>query len=261
MGKNVARDTDGFVLRNGTPSRAGLIVRIAESVVSSLCKHVADLLVKCGGFADLLLFLGRKRGRVELVTERAGKSNGKARIKRCDVSGLVVGRSRNVRAHRRHRINEARAVLYPQALDRIGVIARPYLRHIVKHTRIESSAAARAGLEQNVGEFRIQALEHRIKAQIVTEINLALIIRAEQRASRLAHIAVEVPLNVGNAALTENLSDRFVDIIANVLTGKVENKLISSLGARPDFPEQNLPSFLLQKKNNGSPYNTSFLWK
>ena len=105
-----------------------------------------------------------------------------------------------MRRHRREGIDQRRAVLDFQPLDGVAVVARPSLRHIVEHARVEATAAARAGFEEHVGEGGDQPLEQRVQPQIVAVRNLALPLRVQQRAADLGHVAVEVPFHIGDHA-------------------------------------------------------------
>ena len=205
VSKYVTRNTNALILRNGTPSRAIFDVGVSQAVISALRKNFAVFLIKLGSLANLLLFLGRERGRIELVAEGARHSDGKAAVEGGNMFGLVIRRSRNVGAYSRHRIYKRGAVLNTESFYRVGVIAGPNLRHIIKHTRVEASAAARAGLEQDVGEFLVKAFHYGIKTEIITEIDLALTVGRKKRASRFAHITVEIPLYVRDTAFTQNL--------------------------------------------------------
>jgi hypothetical protein len=99
VSKDVTRDTYALVLGNGTPSRAIFDVGVSQTVISALRKNFAVFLIKLSSLANLLLFLGRERSRIELVTEGARHSDGEATIEGGNVFSLVVRRSRNVSAY------------------------------------------------------------------------------------------------------------------------------------------------------------------
>ncbi len=63
----------------------------------------------------------------------------------------MVGAVGNVCAHSRTGVAYGSAVLYLQALNGIGIVGTPYLRRIIKHSRVKSCTAARAVLQQYMG--------------------------------------------------------------------------------------------------------------
>ena len=98
--------------------------------------------------------------------------------------------------HRREGINERCAVLYGQTFNCVAVVACPGLRHIVEHTAVKASAAARAGFEQNVGEIGHQTFKQAVKPEVITVGDLLLSVGGQVAATDLAHITVEVPFHI-----------------------------------------------------------------
>ena len=80
----------------------------------------------------------REGGRIQLVAEDAEERDGGPRVERRDPADLVVRDGRDVGAHRAQRIDQRRAPLDPQALDRVGVVARPALRREGEDPGIEA---------------------------------------------------------------------------------------------------------------------------
>ena len=93
-------------------------------------------------------------GRVELVAEDPEERDRGARVDRRDPAGLVVRDRGDVGGHRAQRVGQRRPPLDRQALDRVGVVARPGLRREGEHPGVEPAAATGARLEQHVREGR-----------------------------------------------------------------------------------------------------------
>ena len=117
----------------------------------------------------------------------------------------MVRHDGNVRAHRERRENIARPRLDGLAADGIRIVARPRLRHVVKHRGVETPAASGAALEKNVGKRLCDALEHRVKAEHIAMLRLPLAFRRASGGKGLGEMSVEVPFHIVDDARLENL--------------------------------------------------------
>ena len=79
-----------------------------------------------------------------------------------------------MRALAAHGVGQARPVLNLDPADRVGVVTGPGLWRHGKHPRIESSSAATAALEQDVGKRGGDALEDVVDAKHLPVVDLAL---------------------------------------------------------------------------------------
>ena len=101
-------------------------------------------------------------------------------------------------AHGAGRVAEGSAVLDLEPVDGVGVVAAPDLGAVVEHTRVEPAAAAGAPLEQHLGEVRRQAAQQVVQAQHIAVGRLALALGGQHAAVHVGHVAVHVPLDVGD---------------------------------------------------------------
>ena len=116
----------------------------------------------------------RQRGGIQLVAEHAEQRDRAARSERRHPADLMIRHAGDMRAHRARWIDQRRSPLDAEPLDRVRVVAGPCLRRVGEQARIEATAAAGAGLEQDLGERRREALVHRVDAEHVAVEQLAL---------------------------------------------------------------------------------------
>ena len=102
--------------------------------------------------------------------------------------------------HTRRRIGEARSILDLQALNRIGVVACPDLRHIIENTKIEASTAAGAALEENVRKILGQAAHQLVNAQHLAVRVFQLSVGRKRLGAVVGNIAVAIPFDIGDVA-------------------------------------------------------------
>ena len=87
---------------------------------------------------------------VKLISECSEICHIRPCIQRCDPVDLMVWYRGYMCTHTAHRVTVGRAILDLDPLHRVGIVACPALRRIIKHSRIETSATARAGLKQDM---------------------------------------------------------------------------------------------------------------
>ena len=81
---------------------------------------------------------------------------------------------------------------------RVGVVARPYLRHIVKDSEIKSAAASRAAFKQNAGIIFGEPLHKTVNTENITVGMFSLRFGRQGRRAVVRNISVHVPFNIGN---------------------------------------------------------------
>ena len=129
-------------------------------------------------------------------------------------------------AHGRGGVAHRSAELNAEPLERVGVVARPDLRRIIEHTRVEASAAARAILKQHIGERLGQAIHDLICAEHEAVSDLLLPLGGQRRRADLAEITVEIPLEVIDLVGREHLIHLVEDIVADILAAEVKDVLM-----------------------------------
>ena len=134
------------------------------------------LLVDIDLVTDLLSLLIGDFREAELVAEASGHGHQRPRLKRRHSPVLLVRNDRDVGADRGDRVEERRAVLNAQTVDRVGVITAPDLRCIVQHTGIETSAAAAAALDHDIRVVPVQPLKKIIQTEHVIIEHAALVL-------------------------------------------------------------------------------------
>ena len=177
--------------------------------------------------------LGAQRRRVELIPEDTKERDGSASRDRRQPAGLVVRDGRHVGTHRALGIEHRGAPLDLEALDRVRVVACPGLRGVGQHSRVEPPAAARARLEQDVGEGGREARVQVIDAEDVAVEELALAVGRQRPTRRLGDVPVHVPLDVGDRPAAENLREHVEQVVDDLRPGQVEHVLAAMLGSRP----------------------------
>ena len=146
---------------------------------------------------------------------------------------LVVGDGRDVGAHGADRERQRGAPLDAQPLDGVRVVARPGLRREGEHARVEATAAAGAGLEQDVREAVRQPPVELVQAQHVAVVELALALGRQAQAVRLGDRPVEVPLDVADGRGREHGLQSVVQVVDDLGAAHVQHELLAGLGARP----------------------------
>ena len=121
-----------------------------------------------------------------------------------------------------------------QALDRVGVVARPGLRRPRQQPGVEPRAAARARLEQDVREALDQAPVQVVHAEDVAVEELALPVGRDRGGPRLGDEPVHVPLDVVDRRAREHRDQCVGDVIDDLGPAEVEHELLAAL--RPFAP-------------------------
>ena len=141
---------------------------------------------------------------------------------------LMVRDGRHVRAHRRNRVNEARAVLDLQPLDGIGVVACPALRHVVEYARIEASPTAGAAFEEDFRVSLHQFLHHGVKPENIAVGGFALAVLRQSAAVDFCQVTVHVPFDVIDRHLIQNSAHLVEDRIPDFFAAEIENQLVTA---------------------------------
>ena len=98
-----------------------------------------------------------------------------------------------MRPHRGNRIEKRSSVLDSCAVDRIGIVAAPDLRRIIKHSCIKSATSAAASFQQQIRVTVRQTFEE--------IINTKYIIIGKISSIDICHAAVHIPLDIINFSL------------------------------------------------------------
>ena len=124
------------------------------------------------------------------------------------------------------RISKGRSILNAQPVDCVRIVTAPDLGRIIEHSRIETSAAARASLDQHIGIALHQSLQKIIEAQDIIIQNLPLIRGGPREDIRDA--SVEIPFQVIHISFIQDTADTIINFINDLLPGEIQHQLISS---------------------------------
>ena len=130
-------------------------------------------------------------------------------------------------AHGRGGVAHRSAELNAEPLERVGVVARPDLRRIIEHTRVEASAAARAALEQQMRKSGEQPLEQLVNTEHISVRDLALAVGRQKLAADVCQIAVEIPFDIFDIRRRKYLIHLIEYVVSHVLARHIENILVS----------------------------------
>ena len=145
---------------------------------------------------------------------------------------LMVRRSRYMGSHRADRVTIGSTVLNPQAFNRICIITDPSLRCVIQHTCIKTRSAAGARFEQNVRKACGQPLIHLINTQNVAVKYFSLLSGGNSSAPYITETSVHIPLDIGNGGAFQNRCNLFIDVIKDLLPGKIQYILVTSVTRR-----------------------------
>lgn len=120
-------------------------------------------------------------------------------------------------AHGAGRVEIAEPFLNGKTLNRVGIITRPDARRIAQQTEIEAVAAGGTGLQENMGARGEDALQHLVKPQ---HIAVGQLPARRDSGIKIAHVAVHIPLDIGDGAMVQKMGNVVNDIIPHLRTGK-----------------------------------------
>ena len=178
-------------------------------------------------FTQFRALFRRIGGQIQLIPEGAGQCRRHACLRVRDVAGDVIGHSGIVRAHRAGRIKQRCTVLNCQAGKGIGVVARPDLRAVIKHTAVKPCAAARTVFKQQVGVAVNQALLDVIQSQHIAVVHFTLTGRGQCGAVYIGQRAVHVPFKIADWAGIQQRRQLLPNSFPHIGSGKVQRVLVT----------------------------------
>ena len=188
--------------------------------------HKAHLLLH---LLDLLL---REQIQVELIAEGPEVCHIGARLQRRPPVDLHIRDGGDMGAHADDRVDIGGPVLNLHPLPRIRVVAAPGLRGKVHKPRVKPRASAGAGLKEDLRKFLRQAPIELVDAEDVAVHHLSLPLRRKSPRVRLRHIAVHIPFNIGEEGAPYNLRNLLIEIVHDLLPGKVQDVLMPRVGLK-----------------------------
>ena len=99
-------------------------------------------------------------------------------------------------------VSNGGSILNLRSLRRIGVITAPGLGSVVHQSRIISGSPAGTGFKKHIRELRSEAMIQIIDSKNISMHHLSLSFRIQCNRIRLGHIAVHIPLNIGNGGFS-----------------------------------------------------------
>jgi hypothetical protein len=134
---------------------------------------------------------------------------------------------RYVSRYGRLRIEVIDTTLDVKSLDGVGIIGRPYLRRVAKHTQIKAVSTRRAALKEDVRMPLVEYLvEDLIKTEDISMEELTLL--SEARGIHIADMPVIVPLDVLDIGTAKDLINAFDNIFPDLGSSHVQHHLIST---------------------------------
>ena len=130
---------------------------------------------------------------------------------------LMVGGSRNMGTHGRNGITVGGSLLNGQSGNGVGVVAAPNLGMVSQHSCVEPSAAARASLEQHIGEFPGEPLQQIIQPQHIAVGHLSLSASRQGMAVQIRQMTVHVPLDIINGVFPQKSDNGFIQPLDHIL--------------------------------------------
>ena len=137
-------------------------------------------------------------------------------------------------AHGAGRVEIAEPFLNGKTLNRVGIITRPNLRRVAQHTKIKTVTPGGTGLQKDMGARGKDAFQHLVKPQ---HIAVGQLPARRDSGIKIAHVAVHIPLDIGDGAMVQKMGNVVNDIIPHLRTGKIKQELVPS--------HRGLPSRLL----------------
>ena len=137
-----------------------------------------------------------------------------------------------MRTHGADRVAKGGAVLDEHTLDGIGVVAAPDLRGVVQHTGVKPAAAAGASLEQHMGEGGGDPLQQIIHAQHKAVVDFTLTAGRQPLTPHIGKMPVHIPLHIFDIGAREDIAHALEQVIAHVLPGHIQHKLVPAAHAR-----------------------------
>ena len=125
------------------------------------------------------------------------------------------------------RIEIIYSALDVQPFDGVGIVRRPYLRRVAKHTQIKAVSTRRAALKEDVRMPLVEYLvEDLIKTEDISMEELSLL--SEARGIHITDMPVVVPLDVLDIGTAKDLINAFNNIFPDLGSSHVQHHLIST---------------------------------
>ena len=140
----------------------------------------------------------------------------------------MVRAGRYMRSHCADRISKRSSILDLQTLDRIGIIAAPDLRSIMKHSCVKSSAASAAALDQHIRISLSESVQKFIQTKNITVRNLSLAVCRKCCTVNITDASVKIPFQIIDIRFVQDLGHLIKDMISDIFSGKIKHKLVTS---------------------------------
>ena len=135
--------------------------------------------------------------------------------------------------HRRGWVDQGGPVLDLHPVSRVGIVRLPALRHVVEDPGVEPATATGAALKEDLGVTLGQPVEQVVEAEDVAVADLTLVLRRGGHGEDLGQVPVEVPLDVVDVDLVQNLAHLVEDVVDDLWPAEVEDELVPGEGHPP----------------------------
>ena len=156
------------IFRHDIPCALILTEWICQTIIGSKLYRSSPLFIFFNLCFHFLFLFFRKIFQIQLIAEIPCCRNRKSCSKRCCPSHLMIWTRRYMSPHCNRRKQETCSMLDLQSADCIGIVTRPGLRHVIKHSCIKSAAATGTAFKQNLWKSFRQCFHHMIKSKYIT---------------------------------------------------------------------------------------------
>ena len=195
-----------------------MILRIGSNAVIVALPHQVIILVVhrdlSGNHVPVLL---RNFRHVKLVPKCSRQRHDTACLKGRDTPHRMVRAVRDMRPHRRQRVQQRGSLLYLETLDCVRVIRAPYLRAKIQHTRVKTCTAARTVFQQEVRKFLCQPVLHLVHRKHIAVVKLTLPVRRESVTADVRKLPVHIPLDILDVGAPEHGCHLLIHAVHNLL--------------------------------------------
>ena len=189
-------------------------------------------LVVGDGFATLVLVGFAEHLRLYLHAEASAHSHVGAILQGHGAGCLMVGSVRDVGCHGYGREEVAGSPLHIYALQGVGIVACPELVEVWQCAPVDTSAAGSAILYGQFGIFGADALQHLLKAAVIFDEEVALVVGCEILRTVVRDVHVGVPLDVVNLRiLGHHVVDDGEHEVLHLRIAEVEHHLCAAASA------------------------------
>ena len=177
-------------------SHALLLERRLQTVEVAKLHDMTYALVVGDSLTALVLVDIAEHLRLNLHAETSAHSHVGAELQRHGARCLVVRRIGDVRSHSYRGEEVGCAPLHVDALQGVGVVARPELVEVRQVAPVDTSAARCAVLDGEVGILGAYALQSLLQSAVIVDVEVALVVGCEILRAVVGDVHVSVPLYV-----------------------------------------------------------------